>query len=96
MEKTLIVENLPPEMDDEGLRSRFSQYGTVMRAEVLRDEESGESRGAGTVEMETEDQAEGAMTALHDREVDGLELQITEGPQPARQPVPQPDPFEAF
>jgi RNA recognition motif-containing protein len=96
MEKTLVVENLPPDMDEERLRSEFSKHGTVVSAEIICDPETGESRGLGTVEMETPDQAEEAMTALHERELEGFKLQVTEGRPPARQQVPQPDPFEVF
>ena len=53
MTKNLYVGNLPFSTTSDDLRDAFGQYGTVSRAQVVSDRETGRSRGFGFVEMET-------------------------------------------
>src|SRR3990172_1533060 len=53
MSKNLYVGNLPFNTTADDLREAFSPYGTVARAQVVSDRETGRSRGFGFVEMET-------------------------------------------
>jgi len=92
MGKTLIVENLAPDMDEEGLRAAFAEHGKVASAEIPLDPETGEPKGIGIVEMESEEEADNALGALNDQEAEGLTVTDT-GP-PARQPPPVSEPFE--
>jgi RNA recognition motif-containing protein len=96
MGKRLFVENLPPDMGEADLAAAFSNYGTVVLAEVVVDKDSGESRGFGFVEMETEDQAETAMIALHDHEIENVKLQVSvDRPRPQTEVMP-PKPAEPW
>ena len=63
MEKRLFVGNLPYSVDETQLEAAFAEHGTVVSAVVIRDRESGRSRGFGFVEMETEEMAENAVEA---------------------------------
>lgn len=96
MEKRLFVENLPPEMREADLTAAFSDHGTVAAAEVVCDSETGESRGFGFVEMETEEGAEAAIGALHDQEIQGLKLQVSEDRPRAQTEVTPPKPAEPW
>ena len=59
MSKNLYVGNLPFSTTDDDLREVFSQYGTVAKAQVVSDRETGRLRGFGFVEM-----ADGPMQAV--------------------------------
>lgn len=76
MEKRLFVGNLPYSVDEGELEAAFAEHGTVVSAVVIRDRESGRSRGFGFVEMETEEAAESAVGALDGFEMDGRRLRV--------------------
>ena len=76
MEKRLFVGNLPNSAGESELEAAFAEYGTVVSSVVIRDRESGRSRGFGFVEMETEEMAESAAGALDGFEMDGRRLRV--------------------
>ena len=76
MEKRLFVGNLPFSVSDADLENTFADHGTVVGAIVIRDRDSGRSRGFGFVEMETEEMAEAAAGALDGFEMDGRRLKV--------------------
>ena len=78
MEKRLFVGNLPYSVDEAQLEAAFAEHGTVVSAVIIRDRESGRSRGFGFVEMETEEMAENAVGALDGFEMDGRRLRVNE------------------
>ena len=88
MEKRLFVGNLPYSMSEGDLETKFGEHGQVVSAVVIRDRDTGRSRGFGFVEMETEEEAETAMGALDGLEIDGRRLRVNEaqprGQRPAR------------
>jgi len=87
MEKRLFVGNLPYSMTDAELESTFSEYGTVVSAQVIRDRDTGRSRGFGFVEMDTEDEAMAAQQAADGLEIEGRRLRVNEAqPRRPRQP----------
>jgi len=85
MEKRLFVGNLPFSVGEEDLESSFSDHGTVVSAVIIRDRETGQSRGFGFVEMETEEMAETAQGALDGFEVDGRKWRVNEAQPRQRQ-----------
>jgi len=78
MEKRLFVGNLAYSVGESELETTFADHGTVVSAVVIRDRESGRSRGFGFVEMETEEMAESAVGALDGFEIDGRRLRVNE------------------
>ena len=76
MEKRLFVGNLSYSVGESELETAFADHGTVVSAVVIRDRESGRSRGFGFVEMETGEMAEGAAGALDGFEMDGRRLRV--------------------
>ena len=76
MSKNLYVGNLPFNTTTDDLRAVFEAYGTVSRAQVVSDRETGRSRGFGFVEME--DGAEEAITGLNGTEMGGRTLTVNE------------------
>lgn len=75
-DKKLFVGNLSYSTRDEGLKSAFEQAGTVLSAKVITDRESGRSKGFGFVEMSTVEEAEKAVSMLHEQEVDGRKIVV--------------------
>ena len=78
MEKRLFVGNLPYSVDEDALEAAFADHGTVVSAVVIRDRESGRSRGFGFVEMGSSEDADKAIQALNGYEMNGRQLNVNE------------------
>lgn len=76
MAKKLFVGSLPWAVDDEKLKEIFSQAGTVDSAQVLKDRETGRSRGFGFVEMSSDEEANAAVTNLNGSDVEGRKIVV--------------------
>jgi RNA recognition motif-containing protein len=74
--KNLYVGNLPFSTTDADLQQAFSQYGTVTKAQVITDRDTGRSRGFGFVEMSSG--AEEAVQAMNGAEFQGRRLTVNE------------------
>jgi RNA recognition motif-containing protein len=83
MGKKLHVGNLPYSVQEETLRSAFSQFGTVESARVIFDRETGKSKGFGFVEMSTEDEATQAIEQLNGTPMEGRNISVSEARPPA-------------
>jgi RNA recognition motif-containing protein len=83
----IYVGNLVWAYSNEDLKQLFAPYGTVSRAQVVMDRETGRSRGFGFVEMASEAEAKAAIDALNGAEVNGRPLTVNEAkprePRPA-------------
>jgi RNA recognition motif-containing protein len=70
-------------MTDDDLSNLFSQYGTVSSAKILKEKNTGRSKGFGFVEMEDEEAAKTAIATLNESEVQGRKLIVNESqPRP--------------
>lgn len=78
MAKKLYVGNLSFDMTDNDLQNLFTPHGAVQSAQVIKDRETGRSKGFGFVEMESADHAQAAITALGGQEVNGRALTVNE------------------
>lgn len=78
MGKKLYVGNLSYGMRDGDLQELFAACGSVLSAQVIMDRESGRSKGFGFVEMESDDEAAAAITALNGKEIEGRPLTVNE------------------
>lgn len=76
MEAKLYVGNLPYNTADADLQSLFSQAGTVKSAQVIKDRESGRSKGFGFVEMSTTEEAQSAITMFNGKDFNGRPLTV--------------------
>lgn len=74
----LYVSNLPYSLTDEDLRIEFAAHGEVSSARLVKDRETGRSRGFGFVDMPLEADALAAINALNGKEVGGRALRVIE------------------
>lgn len=76
MVTNLYVGNLPFNTTADDLREAFSKYGTVAKAQVVSDRETGRSRGFGFVEMESG--GEEAIEGMNGADLGGRTLTVNE------------------
>ena len=74
----LFVGGLPFATTDDELRELFAAHGAVASANVVRDRESGRSKGFGFVEFENEDEGKAAEKALNGSEVGGRTISVAQ------------------
>ncbi|KAB8226053.1 hypothetical protein BDV33DRAFT_162850 [Aspergillus novoparasiticus] len=63
-----IKRNLSWNTTDETLRTAFSDFGQVLDSIVMRDRDTGRSRGFGFVTFSSEQEAEAAISGLNEQE----------------------------
>ena len=76
MNKKLYVGGLPYSVSDQDLRDLFSPHGNVESANVVTDRYTSRSRGFGFVEMSSQEEAEKAIAALNNSQLDGRNLTV--------------------
>lgn len=72
----LYVKNLDPETSQEEFEKLFGEFGNVTSA-IIQIDEDGRSKGFGFVNFETHDEAQLAVDALHDKEINGRKLFVS-------------------
>ena len=76
--RNIFVGNLSYETTDSDLETAFRSFGVVERATVVRERDSGNSRGFGFVEMPNDSEGDRAMTALNGQDLNGRTLNVNE------------------
>ena len=74
----IYVGNLSFDASDEELRQAFEAFGQVTSASVIKDRDSGRSRGFGFVEMPDSGEAKNAIEGLNGKELKGRPLNVNE------------------
>ena len=83
--KNIFVGNLNYNATEDDVRSLFERYGVVNSARIMTDRDTGRSRGFAFVEMENENEADQAITALNGYQMEGRALNVNEArPKPER------------
>ncbi|MDO8721839.1 MAG: RNA-binding protein [Syntrophales bacterium] len=70
--------NLSYEVTEEDLRLTFEQFGHVESATIIKDRDSGRSKGFGFVEMPSKDEGQSAIDDLNGKELKGKTLNVNE------------------
>ena len=84
----IFVKGFPKELDEKGLKEIFSKYGEVSSSKIIYDRKTKESRCFGFVKMPDSDEADKAIEALHDTEMDGNKLIVclaTQNQKPSKE-----------
>jgi len=76
MSTNIYVGNLTFSTTDDQLEALFAEYGSVLRAQVITDRDTGRSRGFGFVEMESDTEAETAIAELNGKDIGGRSLNV--------------------
>ncbi len=72
----IYVGNLSFDVSDAQLQEAFGAHGTVNKANVVTDRETGRSRGFGFVEMANDDEGKAAIEALNGSELGGRTITV--------------------
>jgi len=75
---SVYVGNLPYETTEEQVVELFTPFGTVNRATLVNDRETGRPRGFGFVEMPNDDEALAAIESLSGKEFEGRPLTVNQ------------------
>ncbi len=77
MESKLYVGNLSYSTTEDDLRTLFSQAGTVSSAALIKDRDSGQSKGFAFVEMSTQVEAEKAISMFNGYQMGEREIRVS-------------------
>lgn len=72
----LFVGGLAWHTDDEALRTKFEEFGTVEEAIVVKDRDTGRSRGFGFVRYGSDQHADSAIASMNNVEFDGRTIRV--------------------
>ncbi|MBI3624400.1 RNA-binding protein [Candidatus Saccharibacteria bacterium] len=87
MAMKLYVGGLAYSLTDKELEALFAEHGKVTSVAVIKDRDSGQSKGFGFVEMADDTEAKAAMAALNGKDVSGRAIVVNEArPQEERRP----------
>jgi RNA recognition motif-containing protein len=74
----LYVGGLAYSINDSELEAVFAAEGKVTSAVVIKDRDSGQSKGFGFVEMEDTTEAQNAIKNLNEKEVSGRKIMVSQ------------------
>ncbi|MGD8427191.1 MAG: RNA-binding protein [Balneolaceae bacterium] len=72
----IYVGNLSYGVSDKDLRELFEEFGEVSSAKVIKDRETGRSKGFAFIEMDSDDDARAAIDELNGAEVEGRVIKV--------------------
>jgi RNA recognition motif-containing protein len=72
----VYVGNLNWNTTDKALRRAFSAYGSIVKGSVMKDRETGLSRGFGMVTYSTSAEAEAAIASMNEQEFQGRRIKV--------------------
>jgi cold-inducible RNA-binding protein len=78
MAMKLYVGGLAYSVTEQELEALFAEYGKVTSSAIIKDRDSGQSKGFGFIEMSDDAEAKSAMTALNGKNVSGRSMIVNE------------------
>ncbi|MHC4310438.1 MAG: RNA recognition motif domain-containing protein [Planctomycetota bacterium] len=72
----IYVGNLSFDVSEPQLQESFAAFGTVNKANVVTDRETGRSRGFGFVEMANDDEGNAAIEGLNGSDMGGRQITV--------------------
>ena len=85
MAMKLYIGGLAYSVTEQELEALFAEHGTVTSSAVIKDRDSGQSKGFGFIEMSDDTQAKAAMEALNGKDFNGRSIMVNEArPQEPR------------
>nr|XP_057923082.1 cold inducible RNA binding protein a isoform X2 [Doryrhamphus excisus] len=83
-EGKLFVGGLNFTTTEDSLAGAFGKYGTIEKVDVIRDKETGRSRGFGFVKYENVEDAKDALEAMNGKTLDGRSIRVDEAGKGSR------------
>ena len=77
MAKKLYVGNLSYSTTEESLNALFAQFGEVVSAVVIKDRATGQSKGFGFIEMDTDIMGERAIGGMNGKPLDDRRIRVS-------------------
>jgi RNA recognition motif-containing protein len=74
----LYVGGLAYSVTEQELEALFAEYGKVASSAVIKDRDSGQSKGFGFIEMTDDNEAKAAIAALNGKDVSGRSIIVNE------------------
>ncbi len=74
----IFIKNLPLQVEESELREVFGDFGTVKWLRIIKDKETGASRGFGFVEMPDDKEAKEAIRCMNGGDYYGNKIYVTE------------------
>ena len=78
MSYKLFIGSLSWGVDDVALEEAFKPFGKIVNATVVKDRDSGRSKGFGFVEFEDQAEGKAAIDAMNGKELDGRAIAVSE------------------
>jgi cold-inducible RNA-binding protein len=78
MAKSLYVGGLPYSTTEDAVRNLFAQAGNVSSVRLIKDRDTGDSKGFAFVEMADDAEAEAAVNQFNGYQMDGRSLTVNE------------------
>ncbi len=76
MDVKLYVGNLPFDTTEQAIREMFAQCGTVVSVALIKDRDSGQSKGFAFVEMSSQKEAQTAISTLNGKMIGDREMKV--------------------
>jgi RNA recognition motif-containing protein len=76
MDAKLYVGNLSYDTTEDGLRTKFSEAGTVVSVEVIKDRDTGRTKGFAFITMSNQEEAENAIKMYNGKTLDNREIKV--------------------
>jgi len=74
----IYVGNLPYSTTEAQLTNAFAEFGTVTSVKLITDKATGQAKGFAFVEMENDNEATKAISALNEADFNGRNLRVNE------------------
>jgi RNA recognition motif-containing protein len=83
----IFVGNISFSSTEDDLRAAFAEFGEVSSVKIIKDLETGRSRGFAFVSMPTEDEANKAIQSLNESEVQGRRIRVNQSRPKEKRPA---------
>lgn len=74
----LYIGNLSYSLEEGDLEEAFKAYGEVKSVKIIKDRDTGNSKGFGFVEMSSSEEGNASIEALNGKELKGREIRVNE------------------
>ena len=82
----LYVGNIPEEVEEKELKSLFNSYKSLVSTKIVKDKNSGVSKGFAFIEFEDNKDGQNAMEKFNKYELHGMALKVSEANVKSKRP----------